>query len=58
MSKDLEAPETDAAPEGDGSDGLSGAPPLFGSWNRLYGAVVLNTLLIYLLLFLFSRYTR
>jgi hypothetical protein len=33
-------------------------PPVFGTWRRFYGVVVLNTLLVYALLVLFSRYAR
>jgi hypothetical protein len=33
-------------------------PPVFGRWGRLYAAVIVNTLVVYLLLFLFSRYFR
>jgi hypothetical protein len=33
------------------------APPVFGTWRRFYIVVVVNTLLTYLLLLLFSYYT-
>ncbi len=33
-------------------------PPVFGTWGRFYAVVVANTLLIYLLLILFSAYAR
>ncbi|HEY7816996.1 MAG TPA: hypothetical protein VIG29_02175 [Vicinamibacteria bacterium] len=33
-------------------------PPLFGSWPRFYAAVLLNTLLVYGLLLLFSAFAR
>lgn len=33
-------------------------PPVFGTWRRFYVIVVLNTLFVYLLLLLFSRYAR
>ncbi len=29
-------------------------PPLFGTWGRFYAVVIANTLVVYLLLFLFS----
>ena len=33
-------------------------PPVFGTWARFYTVVVANTLLVYLLLILFSAYAR
>jgi hypothetical protein len=33
-------------------------PPLFGSWPRFYVIVVANTLLVYVLLLLFSAFAR
>jgi hypothetical protein len=33
-------------------------PPIFGTWRGFYIVVVANTLLVYLLLLLFSRYAR
>lgn len=33
-------------------------PPIFGTWGRFYAIVVANTLFVYLLLVLFSRYAR
>jgi hypothetical protein len=33
-------------------------PPIFGTWPRFYAVVVANTLLVYLLLLLFSRFSR
>jgi hypothetical protein len=33
-------------------------PPIFGTWPIFYAVVVANTLLVYLLLSLFSRYAR
>jgi hypothetical protein len=33
-------------------------PPIFGTWRRFYAVVIANTLLIYLLLVLFSRFAR
>ena len=33
-------------------------PPYFGTWGRVYAIVVLNTILIYLLLVLFSNAAR
>ncbi|MGH9322115.1 MAG: hypothetical protein ACRD21_20790 [Vicinamibacteria bacterium] len=33
-------------------------PPLFGTWGRVYAVVIANTVLIYLLLVLFSKYAR
>ena len=33
-------------------------PPVFGSWGRFYAVVIANTLVVYLLLFLFSHYFR
>ena len=32
------------------------APPVLGSWKRLYGAVVLNALLVMVLVYVFSRW--
>jgi hypothetical protein len=32
------------------------APPVLGSWKRLYAAVVLNALLVMVLVFVFSRW--
>jgi hypothetical protein len=32
------------------------APPVLGTWKRLYGAVVLNALLVMALVFVFSRW--
>jgi hypothetical protein len=31
-------------------------PPVLGSWGRVYALVIANTLLVFLLLYLFSRY--
>jgi hypothetical protein len=31
-------------------------PPVLGSWKRLYGAVLLNALLVMALVFVFSRW--
>jgi hypothetical protein len=31
-------------------------PPVLGSWNRLYGAVVLSALLVMVFVYLFSRW--
>ena len=31
-------------------------PPIFGTWRRFYTVVIVNTLLTYLLLLLFSHY--
>lgn len=33
-------------------------PPVFRTWRRFYAVVVANTLLVYLLLVLFSAYSR
>jgi hypothetical protein len=33
-------------------------PPVLGTWGRLYVAVIVNTLVVYLLLFLFSHSFR
>jgi hypothetical protein len=33
-------------------------PPIFGTWRRFYAVVIANTLLVYFLLFLFSRFAR
>lgn len=33
-------------------------PPVFGSWGRFYAVVIANTLVVYLLLFLFSHFFR
>ena len=32
-------------------------PPVFGTWGRFYAVVIANTLVVYLLLFLFSYFT-
>jgi len=37
---------------------LDAPPPILGSWRRFYFVVVLNTLLVYALLLLFSRFAR
>jgi hypothetical protein len=31
-------------------------PPVFGRWRRFYAVVIANTVLVYLLLYLFSYY--
>ncbi len=31
-------------------------PPVFGTWKRFYAFVIINTLVIYLLLLLFSHF--
>lgn len=31
-------------------------PPVFGTWWRFYAVVIANTVLVYLLLYLFSHY--
>lgn len=33
-------------------------PPVFGTWKRFYAVVVANTVFVYLLLILFSIYSR
>ena len=33
-------------------------PPILGTWRRFYAVVVLNTILVYALLVLFSRFAR
>ena len=33
-------------------------PPIFGTWSRFYGVVIVNTLFVYALLLLFSAYAR
>lgn len=33
-------------------------PPVFGSWGRFYAIVIANTLVVYLLLYLFSHAFR
>ena len=33
-------------------------PPVFGTWGRFYALVIANTLLVYLLLVVFSTYAR
>ncbi len=33
-------------------------PPVFGTWGRFYAVVIANTLVVYLLLFLFSHSFR
>lgn len=47
MSTDL--PKTKADPDE--------PPPVFGTWNRFYAVVIANTLVVYLLLFLFSYFS-
>jgi hypothetical protein len=32
-------------------------PPILGTWRRFYGVVILNTVLVYILLLLFSYYS-
>ena len=42
-----------------GEDAIDDAPPpIFGTWARFYGVVIANTLLVYVLLLLFSAYAR
>lgn len=36
---------------------LDELPPVFGTWGRFYAVVIANTLVVYLLLFLFSFFT-
>ncbi len=31
-------------------------PPVLGTWRRFYTVVIVNTVLVYFLLYLFSRY--
>ena len=31
-------------------------PPIAGTWRRLYAIVIANTVIVYLILYLFSRY--
>jgi hypothetical protein len=33
-------------------------PPILGTWRRFYAVTIANTLLVYLLLLLFSRFAR
>ena len=33
-------------------------PPIFETWNRFYAFVIANTLLVFVLLVLFSAYAR
>ena len=40
------------------TEGVEPPPPLFRSWRRFYVAVLVNTLLIYALLLLFSAFAR
>jgi hypothetical protein len=47
MSSDL--PRTKADPDE--------PPPVFGTWRRFYAVVIANTLVVYLLLFLFSYFS-
>ncbi len=48
------AEEIDSKPGGEA--GPEEPPPVFGSWTRFYVVVIVNTVFIYLLLYLFSLY--
>jgi hypothetical protein len=37
---------------------IDSPPPILGTWRRFYAVVIANTLLVYLLLLLFSRLAR
>jgi hypothetical protein len=37
---------------------IDSPPPILGTWRRFYAVVIANTLLVYFLLFLFSRFAR
>lgn len=39
-------------------EGADPPPPIFGTWPRFYTVVVLNTLLVYVLLLVFSAFAR
>jgi hypothetical protein len=39
-------------------EGVDPPPPIFRTWPRFYAVVIANTLLVYLLLLLFSRLAR
>lgn len=56
MSKKDVSLEREPAPESQGEE--DAPPPVFGTWPRFYAVVVLNTLLTYLLLVLFSAFAR
>lgn len=58
MSKDRDAEGTPEGGEVVDPREQDDSPPIFGSWNRFYIAVLVNTFTLYLLLYLFSRYTR
>ena len=42
----------------DDAEGADGAPPVFSTWRRFYTVVIVNTLLVYVLLVLFSFFAR
>lgn len=46
MGPELSSPKADA----------DEPPPILGTWGRFYALVIANTLLVFLLLYLFSRY--
>ncbi len=48
------AEETDSKPGGEMDS--EEPPPIFGSWTRFYAVVIVNTVFVYLLLYLFSLY--
>ncbi|MFQ5792086.1 MAG: hypothetical protein ACE5JI_16575 [Acidobacteriota bacterium] len=50
MSTELSDPPEDKADPDE-------PPPVLGSWRRFYLVVILNTVFVYLLLYLFSHYT-
>ena len=59
MSKKMRAatimpPMSDPELEGEADS----RPPIFGTWRNFYAIVIANTLFVYLLLVLFSRYAR
>jgi hypothetical protein len=39
-------------------DPVDKPPPILGTWRRFYAVVIANTLLVYVLLLLFSRFAR
>jgi hypothetical protein len=39
-------------------EGAESPPPILGTWRRFYFVVVVNTLLVYALLLLFSVFAR
>jgi hypothetical protein len=51
-------PPNDVDPEKSRGQADDPPPPVLGTWGRFYAVVVANTLFVYLLLVLFSRFAH